>query len=35
MKVNWNKIIKVIKFIATVLTSVLSTLAVQSCGITD
>jgi len=31
IKVNWNTIIKVLKFIATVITSVLGTMAVQSC----
>ena len=32
IKVNWNKIVKVLKFLATVITSVASTLAVQSCA---
>ena len=31
IKVNWSTIIKVLKFIATVITSVLGTMAVQSC----
>jgi hypothetical protein len=31
-KVNWKTIVKIIKFVATVITSVASTLAVQSCG---
>ena len=31
MKVNWSTIAKVLKFIATVITSVLGTIAVQSC----
>ena len=32
IKVNWNSIVKVLKFIATVITSVLGTIAVQSCA---
>lgn len=32
IKVNWNKIAKVLKFVATVITSVLGTIAVQSCA---
>ena len=32
IKVNWKTVVKVIKFVATVITSVASTLAVQSCG---
>lgn len=32
IKVNWNTIVKVLKFIATVITSVLGTIAVQSCS---
>jgi len=31
IKVNWTTVIKVVKFIATVITSVLGTMAVQSC----
>ena len=31
IKVNWNKIVKILKFTATVITSVLGTIAVQSC----
>ena len=31
-KINWKTIVKVVKFVATVITSVASTLAVQSCG---
>ena len=31
IKVNWTKIAKILKFIATVITTVLGTLAVQSC----
>ena len=31
IKVNWNTVAKVLQFIATVITSVLGTLAVQSC----
>ena len=32
IKVNWTTIVKVLKFIATVITSVLGTIAVQSCA---
>lgn len=32
IKVNWSTIVKVLKFIATVITSVLGTMAVQSCA---
>ena len=32
IKVNWNSVVKVLKFIATVITSVLGTIAVQSCA---
>ena len=32
IKVNWSTIAKVLKFIATVITSVLGTMAVQSCA---
>jgi hypothetical protein len=32
IKVNWTKVAKVLKFAATVITSVLSTIAVQSCS---
>ena len=31
-KVNWTTVVKVLKFIATVITSVLGTMAVQSCA---
>jgi len=31
IKVNWTTIAKVLRFIATVITSVLGTIAVQSC----
>ena len=31
MKVNWNKIAMILKFLATVITSVAGTLAMQSC----
>ena len=31
IKVNWSTVIKVLKFIATVITSVLGAMAVQSC----
>ncbi len=32
IKINWNNVAKVLKFIATVITSVLGTIAVQSCA---
>ena len=32
VKVNWTKVAKVLKFVATVITSVLGTIAVQSCA---
>ncbi len=32
IKVNWKTVAKVVKFVATVITSVASTIAVQSCG---
>ena len=32
-KINWNTIAKVLKFIATVITSVLGALAVQACSL--
>lgn len=32
MKVNWTTIVKVLRFVATVITSVLGTIAVQSCA---
>ena len=31
IKINWTTIVKVLKFLATVITSVLGTMAVQSC----
>ncbi len=31
IKVKWHTVLKVLKFIATVITAVASTLAVQSC----
>lgn len=31
IKVNWNTVVKVLKFVATVITTVLGTIAVQSC----
>jgi hypothetical protein len=31
IKVNWTKIAKILKVVATVITTVLGTLAVQSC----
>ena len=32
IKVNWTTVAKVLKFAATVITSVLGTIAVQSCS---
>ena len=32
VKITWTKVAKVLKFIATVITSVLGALAVQSCA---
>ena len=32
MKINWNTIIKILKFLATVITSIAGSLAVQSCA---
>lgn len=32
IKVNWRTIAKILKFLATVITSVAGTIAVQSCG---
>lgn len=32
IKINWSTIVKVLKFMATVITSVLGTIAVQSCA---
>ena len=32
LKINWTNVAKVLKFIATVITSVLSTMAVESCA---
>ena len=34
IKVNWNTVVKVLKFIATVITTILGTIAVQGCGLT-
>ena len=31
IKVNWTKVAKILKLVATVITTVLGTLAVQSC----
>ena len=31
IKVNWTKVAKVLKYIATIITTVLGTIAVQSC----
>ena len=31
MKVNWNNIAKILRFLATVITTVAGTLAMQSC----
>ena len=33
LKINWTNVAKVLKFIATVITSVLGTIAVQSCAL--
>ena len=33
IKVNWNTVVKVLKFVATVITTVLGTIAVQGCGL--
>ena len=32
IKVNWNIVAQILKFLATVITSVLGTMAVQSCS---
>ena len=32
MKINWSNVIKVVKFLGTVLTAIAGTLAVQSCS---
>ena len=32
IKVNWNRVAKVLKLAATVITTIITTLAVQSCG---
>ena len=32
IKINWTKVAKVLKYIATIITTVLGTIAVQSCG---
>jgi len=32
LRVNWNRVAKVLRFVATVITTVLGTIAVQSCG---
>lgn len=32
IRVNWTKIAKILKFLATVITTVAGTLAVQSCA---
>ena len=32
MKVNWNKVFKVLKFVATILTTIVGTIAVQDCA---
>lgn len=31
-RINWTKVAKVLKFIATAITAILGTLAVQSCA---
>jgi len=32
IKVNWNRVVKILRFTATVITTIITTLAVQSCG---
>jgi len=32
LRVNWNRVAKVLRFVATVITTVLGTMVVQSCG---
>ena len=32
IRVNWTKVVKVLKLVATVITTIVGTLAVQSCG---
>ena len=32
IRVNWTRVAKVLKFAATVITTIATTLAVQSCG---
>jgi hypothetical protein len=32
MKIKWNTVVKILKFLATVITSVAGTIAVQSCS---
>ena len=32
IKVNWKNVAKVLKFLATVITTIAGTVAVQSCG---
>ena len=32
VRINWNRVAKVLRFVATVITTVLGTIAVQSCG---
>ena len=32
IKINWNTIIKILKFLITVITTIAGTLAVQSCA---
>ncbi len=32
IRVNWKKVAKILKFTATVITSILGTIAVQSCS---
>ena len=31
MKITWNKVFKVLKYVATILTTIVGTLAVQDC----
>ena len=33
IKVNWNRVVKGLKLLATIITTVLGTLAVQSCDL--
>ena len=31
MKIDWNKVFKVLKYVATILTTIVGTIAVQDC----